>query len=57
MSEMRPIIFGEDNPRDAKLIMESLAGSKLSDRVILVEDGVEAMQYRRYARSGPSWGF
>jgi CheY-like chemotaxis protein len=47
MTELKPILLAEDNPRDAELTMEALAESNLANRVTLVKDGVEALEYLR----------
>lgn len=47
MSELKPILLAEDNPRDAELTMEALADNNLANRVTLVRDGVEALEYLR----------
>jgi CheY-like chemotaxis protein len=47
MSELKPILLAEDNPRDAELTLEALADNNLANRVTLVRDGVEAMEYLR----------
>jgi CheY-like chemotaxis protein len=47
MSELKPILLAEDNPQDAELILEALADNKLANRVTLVRDGVEALEYLR----------
>lgn len=47
MSELKSILLAEDNPQDAELTLEALADHKLVNRVILVRDGVEAMEYLR----------
>jgi len=47
MSELKSILLAEDNPQDAELILEALDDHKLVNRVILVKDGVEAMEYLR----------
>jgi CheY-like chemotaxis protein len=47
MHELKPILLAEDNPRDAELTLEALADNKLANRVTLVRDGVEAMEYLR----------
>jgi len=50
------ILLVEDNPDDVDLTMEALSHTKLANRVAVVEDGVEAMQYLRregkYANAG-----
>jgi CheY-like chemotaxis protein len=45
MSELKSILLAEDNPQDAELIMEALTEHKLVNRVTVVKDGVEAMEY------------
>lgn len=45
MSELKPILLAEDNPKDAELTLEALADNKLVNRVVLVRDGVEALEY------------
>ncbi|MFA6314667.1 MAG: response regulator [Sterolibacterium sp.] len=47
MLEVRPILLAEDSPKDAELIIESLADCNLANRVVRVCDGVEAMEYLR----------
>jgi len=47
MSELKPILLAEDNPQDAELILEALSDNKLANRVTLVRDGVEALEYLR----------
>lgn len=47
MHELKPILLVEDNPQDAELTIEALADHKLVNRVILVKDGVEALEYLR----------
>jgi CheY-like chemotaxis protein len=47
MHELKPILLAEDNPSDAELTLEALADNKLANRVTLVRDGVEAMEYLR----------
>jgi CheY-like chemotaxis protein len=47
MSELKPILLAEDNPRDAELTLEALADNNLVNRVTHVRDGVEALEYLR----------
>jgi CheY-like chemotaxis protein len=47
MHELKPILLAEDDPSDAELTIEALADNKLANRVTLVRDGVEAMEYLR----------
>ena len=41
------ILLVEDNPGDARLTIEAMRDAKLSNRLHIVEDGVEAMQFLR----------
>jgi CheY-like chemotaxis protein len=45
MSEYPDILLAEDNPNDAELTLEALAKHNLANRVTVVKDGVEAMEY------------
>jgi len=45
MVEVRTILFAEDNPRDIELTLEALADHNLANKVIVVRDGVETMEY------------
>lgn len=45
------ILLVEDNPGDARLTIEAMRAAKLRNRMHVVEDGVEAMQFLR--RLGP----
>jgi CheY-like chemotaxis protein len=47
MTELKPILLAEDNPNDAELTLEALADKNLANQVVLVKDGVEAMEYLR----------
>ena len=47
MIKLKPILLAEDNPRDAELALEALAENNLANRVVVVGDGVEAMDYLR----------
>ena len=47
MVEIRKILFAEDNPRDVELTLEALGDHNLANNVIVVRDGVEAMDYLR----------
>lgn len=47
MIELRKVLLVEDNPRDVELILEALDEHNLANRVIVANDGVEAMQYLR----------
>ncbi|MBK7175415.1 MAG: response regulator [Bacteroidales bacterium] len=45
MIELKTILMAEDNPRDVELTLEALAENNLANQVVVVEDGVEAMEY------------
>lgn len=47
MAELKSILLAEDNPQDVELMLEALGDYKLVNRVILVRDGVEALEYLR----------
>jgi CheY-like chemotaxis protein len=47
MVEIRTILFAEDNPKDVELTLEALGDHNLANNVIVVRDGVEAMDYLR----------
>lgn len=45
MNKLKPILLVEDDPKDADLTIMALEESNLSNRVVHVVDGVEAMEY------------
>ena len=45
--ELKTILLAEDNPKDVELILEALAEHNLANQVLVVKDGVEAMEYLR----------
>jgi CheY-like chemotaxis protein len=47
MEELRTILLAEDNPKDVELTLEALSEHNLANHVIVVKDGVEAMEYLR----------
>lgn len=47
MNELRSILIAEDNPNDIELTMNALAQNNLANRVVVVKDGVEALEYLR----------
>jgi two-component system, response regulator len=47
MLELRKILLAEDNPKDIELTIEALEDSNLANRVVVVKDGVEALEYLR----------
>lgn len=48
MIELRKILLVEDNLPDIELTLEALAEQNLANRVIVVHDGVEAVEYLRH---------
>lgn len=46
--DLRTILLAEDNPQDVELTLEALSENNLANNVIVVKDGVEAMEYLRY---------
>jgi two-component system response regulator len=45
--ELRKILLGEDNPKDVELTLEALSEHNLANEVIVVNDGVEVMEFLR----------
>lgn len=45
MIELKKILLVEDNLPDIELTLEALTESNLANRVVVVHDGVEAMEY------------
>lgn len=45
MTQLRPILLVEDSSNDIELILTSLADNHLSNEVIVVRDGEEALDY------------
>ena len=45
MEELKKILYAEDNPKDVELTLEALADNNLANKVIVVRDGVEALDY------------
>ena len=48
MKKSKTILLAEDNPRDAELTLEAIAGCSLPNQVTVVRDGVEAIEYLYY---------
>lgn len=48
MIELKKILLVEDDPKDAELIITALEDHNLANRVITLQDGVEAIEYLRY---------
>jgi two-component system response regulator len=47
MIELKKILLAEDNPKDVELTIEALEDSNLANRVVVVKDGVETLEYLR----------
>lgn len=47
MFDIKRILLAEDNPYDIELTLEALSENNLANRVDVVKDGVEAMEYLR----------
>lgn len=45
MQELKTILLAEDNPKDVELILEALSESNLANLVVVVHDGVEALEF------------
>jgi len=45
MAELKPILLVEDNPKDVELTLAALSRSMLANEVVVVRDGVEALDY------------
>lgn len=48
MIKLKTILLVEDNPQDVELTLEALSEHNLANDVIVVNDGVEAMEYLNY---------
>ncbi len=48
MLKLRTILFAEDNLSDIELTLDALNDYKLANNVVVVRDGVEAMEYLHY---------
>jgi len=47
MVELRTILLAEDNPKDVELTIEALSEHNIANQVIVVKDGVEAIEFLR----------
>jgi CheY-like chemotaxis protein len=45
MTKIRTILLAEDNPKDVELTLEAMGGNSLANDIIVVKDGVEALEY------------
>lgn len=48
MIELKKILLAEDNPNDIELTLDALADHNLANRVVVLNDGVQAMEYLQY---------
>jgi len=48
MVKLKTILIAEDNPKDVELTLEAMAENNLPYRVIVIKDGVEAMEYLQF---------
>ena len=48
MTHLKTILLVEDNPKDVELTLEAISEHNLVNRVTVVTDGVEAMEYLRF---------
>jgi len=47
MNKLKRILLAEDDPKDVDLTLEALSYNNLANRVDVVRDGVEALEYLR----------
>ena len=47
MNKLKTILLAEDNPNDVELTLSALSEQKLANRVVVVHDGVEVIEYLR----------
>ena len=48
MKKIRSILLAEDNQNDIELILDALSKKNLANRVVVVNNGVELLEYLRY---------
>ncbi|NEW81384.1 MAG: response regulator [Mariniphaga sp.] len=48
MNDLRPILLVEDNPKDVELTLEAFSEHNLANKVVVVRDGVEALEFLLY---------
>jgi CheY-like chemotaxis protein len=47
MAKIRTILLAEDNPKDVELTLEAMAENNLANDIVVVKDGVDALEYLR----------
>lgn len=47
MSKIKTILLAEDNPKDAELTLEAMAENSLANDIVVVKDGIDALEYLR----------
>jgi len=47
MKNLKIILIADDDPKDVELTLEALSDYNLANRIVVVKDGVEAMEYLR----------
>lgn len=47
MTKLKTILLAEDNPLDVELTLEAMTENNLANQVVVVHDGVEALEYLR----------
>lgn len=45
MTDLRPLLLVEDNPKDLELTLAALAKCQLANEIVVVRDGAEALDY------------
>lgn len=48
MNELKTILLAEDNPNDVELTIAALSEQNLANRLVVVNDGVEVIEYLQY---------
>jgi CheY-like chemotaxis protein len=47
MAKIKTILLAEDNPKDVELTLEAMAENNLANEIVVVRDGVEALEFLR----------
>jgi CheY-like chemotaxis protein len=51
MNNLKSILLAEDNPNDVELTLEALLENKIANPIVVLNDGVEVMEYLRRKES------